>query len=46
MNHYPPVNKTAAFKPPTSFTTMIKDGKKDKNLWALGKYLCNLMIIM
>jgi hypothetical protein len=33
MNHYPPVKKTTVFDPPTSFTTMIKDGEKDKNLW-------------
>jgi hypothetical protein len=33
MNHHLPVNKTTVFKPPTSFTTMIKDGEKDKNLW-------------
>jgi hypothetical protein len=33
MNHIPPVNKTTIFKPLTGFTTMIENGKKDKELW-------------
>jgi hypothetical protein len=33
MNHIPPVNKTTVFNPPTSFTTMIENGEKNKDLW-------------
>jgi hypothetical protein len=33
MNHILLVNKTTIFEPPTSFTTMIENGEKDKDLW-------------
>jgi hypothetical protein len=33
MNHIPPVKKTTLFKLPENFATIVKDGKKDINLW-------------
>jgi hypothetical protein len=33
MNHTPPVKKTTLFKPPENFATIVKDGKKDIDLW-------------
>jgi hypothetical protein len=33
MNHTPPVKKTTLFKPPKNFATIVKDGKKDIDLW-------------
>jgi hypothetical protein len=33
MNHVPLVKKTTLFKPPENFATIVKDGKKDIDLW-------------
>jgi hypothetical protein len=33
MNHIPPVKKTTLFKPPKNFATIVKDSKKDTDLW-------------
>jgi hypothetical protein len=33
MNHVPPVKKTTLFKLPENFATIVKDGKKDVDLW-------------
>jgi hypothetical protein len=33
MNHIPPVKKTTLFKLPENFATIVKDSKKDSDLW-------------
>jgi hypothetical protein len=33
MNHIPPVKKTTLFKLPKNFATIVKDSKKDIDLW-------------